>query len=42
MAEKKKETLTTASRSPVADNQNSLTAGSDLDRHCDHGHAHVC
>jgi catalase len=27
MAEKKKETLTTASGSPVADNQNSLTAG---------------
>jgi catalase len=27
MAEKKKETLTTASGSPVTDNQNSLTAG---------------
>ena len=27
MAEKKKETLTTASGRPVADNQNSLTAG---------------
>jgi catalase len=27
MAEKKKDTLTTASGSPVADNQNSLTAG---------------
>ena len=33
MADKEKETLTTASGAPVADNQNSLTAGRKADAH---------